>query len=110
VQLRLSYPNSEFKLHLAHAIRSIDPHDQKAIEVLCDLLKDSKTSVQDYTLYALEDLGTNARPAIPAVEDYIQRQTNAPNKELAASTLQRLAGSNPPPGEFLPFRAGGKGK
>jgi HEAT repeat protein len=89
LKAHLSTPCGEFRVHLAHAVRQIDPTDSQALEVLIDSLKQEEVSAQIYGLQALGNLGTNAEPAIPAIENYIE---HGEFKDRAKDALNKVKG------------------
>jgi HEAT repeat protein len=94
LRVRLASANADLKVHLAYAIRAIDPDDAESLRVLTGFINDPAMSSR--VLVALERIGTNARPAIPAVAAYLERESNEVARAEALLVLQRLAGTNSP--------------
>ncbi len=91
---KLQHPNGEFKIHLAKAIRRIEPNDAESLQVLIDLLRHREIYIQRYALIALGDLGKNARPAIPGINDYIGNKPGAEELEYATDALNKIANND----------------
>jgi HEAT repeat protein len=91
---KLEHPNGQFKIHLAQAIRQIDPNDAESLQVLITLLQHREIYIQRDALMALGDLGKNARPAIPAIKGYLQNKPGEEEREYATNALKRIEGND----------------
>ena len=82
--------NGRSRLSLATAIRIIDPADTESLQVLTGLVYDEDMNIAALT--ALGDLATTAKAAIPAIEIYLEQQTDDKKRQHAEITLQKLKG------------------
>ena len=91
---KLRHPSGDFKIHLAKAIRRINPEDAESLQVLIDLLHHREIYIQRYALTALGELGKNARPAVPAIKEYIHQRPKQEELEYALEALNKIEGND----------------
>jgi HEAT repeat protein len=91
---KLQHPNGQFKIHLALAIRRIDPNDAESLQVLMDLLQHREVYIQRDALSALADLGKSARSAIPAIKTYLQNKPAEDERKYASYVLKKIEGND----------------
>lgn len=80
LKTHLHIPSDHYKVHLARAIRLINPEDADSLQTLTNLLQNARIEIRRAALSALNDLGTGARAAAPAIRSYLARQQTEEDK------------------------------
>ncbi|MDQ6801099.1 MAG: HEAT repeat domain-containing protein [Acidobacteriota bacterium] len=88
-QLRNPYVSA--RIHTAIAIRTIAPDDREAIDNLIELLQSRDSATRSDAIYALEELGPLALPAVPALEAYDRDDFRIYAREAVESINKKAA-------------------
>ena len=89
----LSHTNIQLKFHFSSAIRAIDPQDEDSLKFLIELL--NHPWMDSWALTTLGNLGTNSAPAIPSIENYLERQLSPSSRQHAEFALAKIRKSTP---------------
>ena len=92
----LSDPDLQVQAWTAHAIGQFGWRAKWAVSNLLTLANSPDLQVHESALSALNLLGTNSWPVIPALQEMLAGETNDQRRKIIANAIDYISGSGPP--------------
>ena len=86
----LSDPNAEVRDHAAVALAYADPSDKRAVPILAQIVD---RSASDEVMEALQNMGRNAKEAVPALARVLASNQDWTTRASAAQALGKIGGT-----------------